>query len=1022
MQLKLPGQQNLYATAKIKSFSIDAILQILENKLNMNLVKNILAVASVCLTLLSCAFAESVSESENSFSVSGKNYRIEFDKSCGAIRKIFSNDRELSLKNSSDALWSAEFTDHTKVDSSKTQCAARIDGDKLVLDYTSPDIDVSVSIVPHEEYADFDAVVTPKKKDVLTFSIPAEMSFSPKQLGGLSFHNSIPRNSGLLLNGNFFKDRLTIKDASGHIWSRGQCTGGSPYETLLQAPMHSVGKFKDFFPLTEGKDAKEWLGEGLAKKLVSKPAQATRTFSKGSADIVLADSPNGVFFGGSRRGGKGAFFRIGGWLGNGKDHNPLGYVTALVKHAKKISQDTQRNKVLLLNFPTSQMSSRMKIDDWMRILKTTGCKVDVVKTIKELQDALQDKTVLAIVNPYEELCPTPLEMPLSSFVLAIKNFVVDGGYWFETGGYTFYYEMTPMRFLRARGDVPASVGDYFHFKLAGQNMALYAVQPIEWEAWSAEKDKSKMFIPSSFQLYGSDEGGKIFREFKSYIKSGEKFKSPTVRMRFGKDRLESAEAFCADNGVKKTFDEKMPKELAEKFKSCVLYKTGAPNVAGMREISDQLPSPCIVHTSSYLKGGFDKEYPDHVPPRESFGTPEEFKAYIAHIKSRGDFFMPYTNNTWWCDNPKGPTFEKNGTDPLSLDINGKPYHEMYGNNDGWTITMWHPAVREANDKLLKEFLEDYPSDFIFQDQSGARNSRYDFNKASPTPNAYIEGMISTVRQDSKKAYLSTEDGWYGICDWEIQFCGMSFGFMRKIEWGNLIWDDIPKDAFNLDNLSGAMFHDKVSLTHHNLGSSVETPRDAAITLGYGFSMINFAYEHFFNNVKGYRDWIKWVDRIQKSVAAKYIGKKMHSFKHSWRDEKSADGDGVIRAKYGDVSIVANMGKGGLKNKRVVLGEDSFYATAPGMIAAGNLKKIGSKKVGNSSFIVEKIGDKTFLWLYGEPDKDAYFQLLDDGVTSLKTKDGISVDVEVDGGVGKIRMPISKDGGNVFMEFECVSQQ
>ncbi|MFR6033875.1 MAG: hypothetical protein ACLUKN_12275 [Bacilli bacterium] len=47
-----------------------------------------------------------------------------------------------------------------------------------------------------------------------------------------------------------------------------------------------------------------------------------------------------------------------------------------------------------------------------------------------------------------------------------------------------------------------------------------------------------------------------------------------------------------------------------------------------------------------------------------------------------------------------------------------------------------------------------------------------------------------------------------------------------------------------------MFHDKVSLTHHNLGSSVETPRDAAITLGYGFSMINFAYEHFFNNVKG----------------------------------------------------------------------------------------------------------------------------------------------------------------------------
>ena len=222
----------------------------------MNLLKNIIAVTSICLTLLSCAFAGGVAENENSFSVSGKSYRIDFDKSQGAIRKILNNDRELTLKNSADALWSAEFADHTKIDSSKAQCSAKVDGDKLVFDYTSPDIDVTVSITPQDDYADFDAVVTPKKKDVLAFSIPAEMSFEPKQLSGLSFHNSIPRNSGLLLNGNFFKDRLQVKDSSGHIWSRGQCTSGRPYETLLQAPIHSVGKFRDFFPLTEGKDAK----------------------------------------------------------------------------------------------------------------------------------------------------------------------------------------------------------------------------------------------------------------------------------------------------------------------------------------------------------------------------------------------------------------------------------------------------------------------------------------------------------------------------------------------------------------------------------------------------------------------------------------------------------------------------------------------------------------------------------------------------------------------------------------------
>ena len=40
--------------------------------------------------------------------------------------------------------------------------------------------------------------------------------------------------------------------------------------------------------------------------------------------------------------------------------------------------------------------------------------------------------------------------------------------------------------------------------------------------------------------------------------------------------------------------------------------------------------------------------------------------------------MPYTNPTWWCVNPKGPTFEKQGDAPLSRDFEGNVYPESYG--------------------------------------------------------------------------------------------------------------------------------------------------------------------------------------------------------------------------------------------------------------------------------------------------------------------------------------------------------
>jgi len=37
--------------------------------------------------------------------------------------------------------------------------------------------------------------------------------------------------------------------------------------------------------------------------------------------------------------------------------------------------------------------------------------------------------------------------------------------------------------------------------------------------------------------------------------------------------------------------------------------------------------------------------------------------------------MPYTNPTWWCDHPRGPSFEQAGDAPLQRNLDGKPSYE-----------------------------------------------------------------------------------------------------------------------------------------------------------------------------------------------------------------------------------------------------------------------------------------------------------------------------------------------------------
>ena len=82
---------------------------------------------------------------------------------------------------------------------------------------------------------------------------------------------------------------------------------------------------------------------------------------------------------------------------------------------------------------------------------------------------------------------------------------------------------------------------------------------------------------------------------------------------------------------------------------------------------------------------------------------------------------------------------------LGLD---KPVYERYDVNDRWTVCHWHPAVQAANRETVPQFTKDFPVDVLFQDQVGARGTKWDTNPAAPGAGAYLEGIHRIARVDS----------------------------------------------------------------------------------------------------------------------------------------------------------------------------------------------------------------------------------------------------------------------------------
>ena len=944
---------------------------------------------------------------------------FQFDSTNGALTALRVPGQKISPLNSGEyGLWSAKFqggreicaNDFSSGSSSNIfSCEPAADGRSARLLYRSAALNVTVLARARADGIELTAEVQPGgEQPLLDFALPARLRFDPAQLQRCIFPANGNVGVGLALRRAFFERQSEEQPAA---W-RSQPVGGKAYAQLFGSGLVMRPMNDPAVPLSVTAAGREWLGPELAKRLQGAVAVCNRPPGPKQSDLVLVETEHGPWFYASHLGGSGQFWRVSGFV----DDVQSGYTTRLLfATVSRLARNSAapRAKIAVLALaqgPAIGNGNATRVKAWAEQLRKLRAVQDQKLTLVELTSpaelaaALAGNEFLAIVNPYGESLPATRENPTEKTVTAIGRFVRAGGNWFEVGGYTFHGALTAVRYFNHSVTYPPAFADFMRAETGAGAVSVFGVQPLTNAAWAAAKNPAAIFIPGTLGCGGDERGGFVNRAFNTFVKPGATWRAPAVRLTLGQTVERDVQTYCADNRIVRRLDEKMPPALLAKFKQSVLVYYGGTCAEKIAHL-DQLPAATLVHFAEYLKGGFDKEYPDHLPPRADFGTAQQFRAFFDACHARGLLVMPYTNPTWWCDHPRGPTFLREGETPLLRNLDGSLSYERYHVNDGYTVCHWHPAVQTVNREVVRQFSEDYPVDILFQDQNGARGWRYDLNPSSPTPFAYTEGLLSQVMEDAARKPLSTEAGWDRAANFEAQLCGLSYQLVpteRSPDHMQLFKYLYPPQTWDIYPLAQQIAHDKAALLYHDLGQFVTNPELVAWTLGLGFGMSDRVAAKALDQPKP-REWLRWVDRLQKSVCARYTGAPLGTFAHERPTPATCVDDGQLRSTFGDVVITANLGA----QPRGALAAFGFRATAPGLVAA-RLKNIGARDFGSDgvSFVAEGDAQKMDLWIFATAGSDVAVELpcAPGAGAKLKLDDGDAANIALEKNIVSFRLP------------------
>ncbi len=434
--------------------------------------------------------------------------------------------------------------------------------------------------------------------------------------------------------------------------------GGEGYRALLgQGPtMHDWNAPTTRLRVTD--TGRDWLGSELSQRLGAGSARVNRPFARSQADIVLLDSEAGPYLAASHLGGTGQLWRVGGRVDESEAADTLAAVIAVID--KLATAPGSRRRLAVVNLtsgPARGQGCAVTVSAWRDALRKTAqarsLQLEELNTVEAMTEATASDNYLAILNPYGEWLPVSKGVSIVQAVQAIGRYVRGGGNWFEVGGYSFFAAMRPVEYLQFEGAYPPLFADFFHLDTAVGSASVYRVEPRTWRPWEGRHNRDAIFVPGRLSFGGDEDGGWCERSFATFVAAGQKWVTPKVRIVVDVLPDESLRQYCRENSITRSLDDKLPTSLRKSFRQAVLVKFDGPAGELMASL-DKLPVPTVIHISDYLQGGFDKEYPDHLPPSSRFGTPREMRALFDRAHELGHLMMPYTNPTWWCDHPRAP--------------------------------------------------------------------------------------------------------------------------------------------------------------------------------------------------------------------------------------------------------------------------------------------------------------------------------------------------------------------------------
>ncbi len=416
---------------------------------------------------------------------------------------------------------------------------------------------------------------------------------------------------------------------------------------------------------------------------------------------------------------------------------------------------------------------------------------------------------------------------------------------------------------------PGVFADFVSIKLQNGNFSAYSIydtdQPIpKVEIGFVHDDE---YIPNSTHSW---------HVYPTYLLDGQEWASPTFRILVGQSYKTAIEQFRTDNhfdqylSVKQKLGNNFERVIRSPFLS-VDFETKFTEFDNTLVL---LPSPAIINPSSYYPGGFDHNYPDFLPPDPQYGTTEELKALFERAQARGIMVMPYINPTWWDDD--SPTVQ-NELPPLTInDIaviekNGQPKIEEYGDSDGIVVSPQHPFVISRLDRLMNEMTIDVPSDFIYEDQIGARAGFLDFNPSANSPLSYLQGWFEHTKKHTNIG-LGTETGFDRLLETESFFFGSTL-LHKEIGSTSSYWGD---DNWNNYPFISLMASDKTLFYQgNNFGETMTTNLYIlSWNLSFGF-MLNYLVENDIDTF--YPIWLDIVAQFQKYVVSRYAGELMTDY-------------------------------------------------------------------------------------------------------------------------------------------------